>query len=692
MTEKHLLNSFHYIVSKHFGDISVDILKKLLPEGDEGVDIQSIMLLSQNFGLDVQQAVLDIEDIDSANMPCILIYERRSYVLLEMDATKAVVYDPKYDAKKDLDKSFLNHTHPDVLFFEKTESSSEILESTHKTKEWFWGYFKDEWQAFAEVGVLTLFINFFVLAVPLYVMNVYDRVIPNFAVETLAVLAFGVILLLLFDLLFKSARVYIVESIGKKISSKLEEQLMHKTLTLEPTNDSLLAGSKANLFKELGQISDFFASKTILHILDFPFFVIIIGVIWIISPLAAMVAIFGAIIIFAINFLMHYPISNISQKMYEKGQTKQNYIFENLKGIETIKLSNALNSRLYKWRNILNFFSKSSKDVQIYNNLATNLSYFVLQLVTVVVIIVGVYEIQDKNITVGALIAITILSSRAMAPIVNLSTIITKIKDFSSILDSMDKYWNLPSEGINSATLGVGRLKGEIEFDRVSFSYPESKVPNIDSMSFKIKAGEKVGIIGKTGAGKSTVARLITSIDRPSSGNIFIDNHNLLTIHPFELRENIGVMSQEPYLFAGTLAENIELDKPLGKDRLIKLIKEIGLGDLLKRNEKAEAQYVGENGSRLSVGQRHLVALGRALIKDPPILILDEPTTGMDVGLENELIEHLKPVVKDKTLFVITHRFAALELVQRVIVVNDGKIVADGEKEKVLAMLNKKRT
>lgn len=690
MPENHLLKSLSYILGFYFGKIDFDTVNKLSPTEGDKTDIDAVSIIAEEFGLDVQQARFGVADVDKSNLPCIAVYEDRSYVVLNIEDDAIEVYNPKNDEIEAIESSFLTADEPQLLFFAKASKEEQILKSTHKTKEWFWRHFKDEWQAFIEIGALTLFVNLFILAVPLYTMNVYDRVIPNFAVDTLSVLAFGVILILLFDVMFKSARVYIVENVGKKISSKLEEELMHKTLTLEPSQDKLLAGSKANLFKELSQISEFFASKTILHILDFPFFIVIIGVIWLISPIASGVAITGAVVIFAINFFMHYPVANISKQIYEKGQTKQNYIFENLKGVETVKLSNALNNRLYKWRNILNFFSKSSKEIQIYNNLATNLSYFVLQIVTVFIIVVGVYEIQANQITVGALIAITILSSRAMAPIVNLSTVITKVKDFTSLLDSIDKYWNLPSEGEQGATLGVGRLEGNIEFDRVSFSYPESRIPNVNNVSFKVNAKEKIGIIGKTGAGKSTIARLITALDRPSSGNIFIDGHNIATMHPFELRENIGVMSQEPYLFAGTLAENIEIDKPVGKERLIRLIQEIGLEELLKRSDKGEALYVGENGSRLSVGQRHLVALGRALIKDPPILILDEPTTGMDIGLERELIEHMKPIVQDKTLIIITHRFAALDLVDRVMVVNDGNIIADGEKNKVLAMLQKR--
>jgi len=684
-----LLKPFSYILNYYYGNIDTPIIKRLNP--NDTLDLDSIAIIADEFNLEVQQAMMKIDEIDSALLPCLAIYENKAVVISNITKEGFSVYDGAEDKTKEIERGFFVGKEASVLFFQKSLKQEQIIKSSHRSKEWFWGYFKDEWQAFLEIGVLTFFINFFVLAVPLFVMNVYDRVIPNFALETLAVLAVGVVIILVFDLILKSARVYIIESVGKKISSSLEEDLMHKTMTLKSSNDEFLAGSKANLFKELYQVSDFFASKTVVHMLDLPFFIVVIIVILIISVPSASVVILGAFLIFGVNFFMHYPLANISKKIYEKGQTKQNYIFENLKGVETIKLSNALNNRLYKWKNILRFFSTNSKEMQLYNNLATNLSYFILQVVTIGVIIVGVYEIEAQNMSVGALIAITIFSSRALAPVVHLSSIILKIKEFRSILDSIDSYYALPSESEQGSSMGAGRLEGGIEFDRVSFTYKESKIANINNCSFKIAPKERVGIIGKTGAGKSTIARLITGLDEPSKGNIFFDGHNISTLHPFELRENIGIMTQEPYLFAGTLAENIELDKPIGKDNLIKLIKDTGLEELLKRSDKGEALYVGEGGNRLSVGQRHLVALARALIKNPPILILDEPTTGMDVGLERDVIEHLKQTAKDKTLIVITHRFAALDLVDRVMVLNDGFIVADGEKNKILTMLKEKR-
>lgn len=239
--------------------------------------------------------------------------------------------------------------------------------------------------------------------------------------------------------------------------------------------------------------------------------------------------------------------------------------------------------------------------------------------------------------------------------------------------------------------VGVGELKGDIEFKDISFYYKDSKYASIDEFNLTIKAGDRVGIIGQTGAGKSTFLRMLTGLEAPTKGSIYLDGHEISTMHPVELRQNIGVMPQEPFLFSGTLKENIELSHPISKERMMQLIKIIGLEELVKKSGQGDGLQVGERGSNLSVGQRHLVALARAILNNPPILVLDEPTTGLDVGLEKSLVNHVNKIAQDKTLIVITHRFAALEMVDRVIVLNNGKIVADGPKDKILNALSQKK-
>ena len=630
--------------------------------------------------------------IDSHLFPAIVVSKQGDVnIVTILEDRGMVIIDPSSSQQESITFEALKERFELFLSFYKELGYKNILTQDDKSKAWFWQHLLNAKPDIIRVGVLTLFINLFIILVPMYAMNVYNRVIPNFAVETLFVLSIGIVLIFLFDALFKMARVYILESMGKKIGTLLEEETLKRILLIQSGHDHLLAGSKANLFREVTQIRDFLMSKSIAMALDLPFVFLTLLVIYLISPSIAVMTFVCALVVIGINLAFQVAIFGWSKKLFHDGQMKHNFLFETIKGIETLKLNNAITKRLFKWRQLVNFYNFVNLKIQMHSNVAMNLSAIVMQLATVLTLVIGVYEIQDKNLTIGALVALGILVSRAMIPVVNISTILMKYKEFKEALESINRFWHLPLETQKSIEIGVQTLEGEIEFNNVTYTYAGSKNPSLFNATFKIKAGEKVGFIGRTGAGKSTILRLLSGLDTPQTGTVHIDGHEINTLHPVELRSHIGIMPQEPFLFAGTLKDNIEIGINIGKERLIKLLKMTGLDELVKRSGEGENFQVGENGNRLSVGQRHLVGLARALINDPSIVILDEPTTGMDIGLEKEMVDHLKPMLQTKTLLVITHRFAALELVDRVIVVNNGRLVADGPKDEILRQLQGKQ-
>lgn len=630
--------------------------------------------------------------IDSHLFPAIVVSKQGDVnIVTILEDRGMVIIDPSSSQQESITFEALKERFELFLSFYKELGYKNILTQDDKSKAWFWQHLLNAKPDIIRVGVLTLFINLFIILVPMYAMNVYNRVIPNFAVETFFVLSIGIVLIFLFDALFKMARVYILESMGKKIGTLLEEETLKRILLIQSGHDHLLAGSKANLFREVTQIRDFFMSKSIAMALDLPFVFLTLLVIYLISPSIAVMTFVCALVVIGINLAFQVAIFGWSKKLFHDGQMKHNFLFETIKGIETLKLNNAITKRLFKWRQLVNFYNFVNLKIQMHSNVAMNLSAIVMQLATVLTLVIGVYEIQDKNLTIGALVALGILVSRAMIPVVNISTILMKYKEFKEALESINRFWHLPLETQKSIEIGVQTLEGEIEFNNVTYTYAGSKNPSLFNATFKIKAGEKVGFIGRTGAGKSTILRLLSGLDTPQTGTVHIDGHEINTLHPVELRSHIGIMPQEPFLFAGTLKDNIEIGINIGKERLIKLLKMTGLDELVKRSGEGENFQVGENGNRLSVGQRHLVGLARALINDPSIVILDEPTTGMDIGLEKEMVDHLKPMLQTKTLLVITHRFAALELVDRVIVVNNGRLVADGPKDEILRQLQGKQ-
>ncbi len=683
-----LLIATKFILDFYYGDISLETISSFTPKTQNGFDENCVSEVVSNLGLYSIKKDITADELPSYFLPCIIFdAENHPMVYLKKDGKNAYLYDPYEKIEKKIEKNLLKKYVQAIIIF-RDEKKKEYIDK-EKKKSWFFDPVKSFWRSYIEIGILTFFINLFALAVPLFTMSVYDRVVPNSAFETLFVLSLGVGVILIFDLIFKSVRNYIIEKTGKKLGLHLEEELMKRVLLIQTQYDDMMTGSKANLFRELQQVREFFATRSLVQVIDFPFFFIALFVIFLISPAVAAVPTIAAILILIFNVLLQIPISNLSAKNLENMQSKQSYLVESIQGSQSIKLTNATSTKLFNWRNIVAFSDAISLRIQSLNALSMNLSQTVIQLVTMFVIVVGVFEIAAKNLSVGGLIAVTILASRAMVPVINVSMMVIRFKEINESINTINNFWHLPIESQKELEVGIGKLKGQIEFKDVDFFFKDSKYPSLDKVSFKINKGEKVGIIGQTGAGKSTLLKLLTGLYTPTSGSIYFDGHDTSTMHPVEIRQNIGVMPQEPFLFNGSLKENIELSRPISKEKMMELISITGLEELVKKSGKGDGLQVGERGSNLSTGQRQLVAMARAILNDPSMLILDEPTSGLDVGLEKTLIKQLKSVIAtDKTVIVITHRFSALDLVDRVIVLSQGKIVADGPKEKILAALS----
>jgi len=683
-----LLIATKFILDFYYGDISLETISSFTPKTQNGFDENCVSEVISNLGLYSIKKDITADEIPSYFLPCIIFdAENHPMVYLKKDGKNAYLYDPYEKIEKKIEKNLLKKYVQAIIIF-RDEKKKEYIDK-EKKKSWFFDPVKSFWRSYIEIGILTFFINLFALAVPLFTMSVYDRVVPNSAFETLFVLSLGVGVILIFDLIFKSVRNYIIEKTGKKLGLHLEEELMKRVLLIQTQYDDMMTGSKANLFRELQQVREFFATRSLVQVIDFPFFFIALFVIFLISPAVAAVPTIASILILIFNILLQIPISNLSAKNLENMQSKQSYLVESIQGSQSIKLTNATSTKLFNWRNIVAFSDAISLRIQSLNALSMNLSQTVIQLVTMFVIVVGVFEIAAKNLSVGGLIAVTILASRAMVPVINVSMMVIRFKEINESINTINNFWHLPIESQKELEVGIGKLKGQIEFKDVEFFFKDSKYPSLNKVSFKINKGEKVGIIGQTGAGKSTLLKLLTGLYTPTSGSIYFDGHDTSTMHPVEIRQNIGVMPQEPFLFNGSLKENIELSRPISKEKMMELISITGLEELVKKSGKGDGLQVGERGSNLSTGQRQLVAMARAILNDPSMLILDEPTSGLDVGLEKTLINQLKSVIAtDKTVIVITHRFSALDLVDRVIVLSQGKIVADGPKEKILAALS----
>ena len=682
-----LLICVTYILNLYFGKISPKTLEAFGIQDNHPFDVTHALEIFKNFQLDVIQKSLSVLILPHYFLPAIIMNQAgHSFVYLKQIKDKAVVFDPIQKKEIELDIKKLKN-YQQVLVISKDTKHLQYFDKFHN-KAWFYEPLKAHWRSYIEIAVLTLFINIFALAIPLFVMNVYNRVIPNQAYETLFVLASGAVLFLLFDILFKYTRNHILEKVGKQLGLYWEEELMRKMMLIDLRFDQQMIGSKINLFRELQQIRDFFAMKSIVQLIDFPFFFIALFVIYLILPSMAIAPFLFSVGILIVNVLMQIPLSKLNKNNSHNLQSKQNFIVESIQGTESIKLNNAFSPRILLWKNIVAFSDSIAMKMQSLHMLSTNISQLMVQFVAIVVVIIGVFQIANQQLSVGGLIAVTMLASRAMVPIVNLSSILIRIQEMSESLNRINDFLSLPMENQKPVEIGLGKIKGKIELKNVTYHFNNHKHPTIDNVSFTIQPGERVGIIGQTGAGKSTLAKLLVGLYTPTSGAIYLDDHDMNGLHPIEVRHNISLMSQEPFLFSGTLKENIELSQPISKNRFMEIIKLTGLEELIKKLGKGDGLNVGEKGCHLSVGQKHLVALARAIANDPAVIIFDEPTTGLDMTLEKKLLTHLSTSIeKDKTLIVITHRLAALELVDRILVINEGKVVADGRKDIVINAL-----
>ena len=682
-----LLRCVKYVLDFYFGETSLETIDAFRINGDDHFDVDQASEILKNFNLITMKRKISFHIIPKYFLPSIVLdHTGQCLVYLKSAKNITTVFDPKQNKELEIDSNKLKD-YKQALFIFKDTQHMQYFQRSHE-KAWFYEPLKAYWRSYIEIGILTIFINIFALAIPLFVMNIYNRVVPNQAYETLFVLSIGATLILAFDVFFKYTRNHILEKIGKKLGLYWEEELMRKIMLIDLKFDHYTIGSKVNLFKELQQIRDFFALKSIVQIVDFPFFIIAVVAIYLISPLIASIPFFCSIVIILINIVIQMPMSKLSQTNSHNLQSKYSFILESIQGVESLKLNNDFAKRLFLWKKIVSFSDGIGMKIQSLQVLSLNISQFIIQIVTIFVVGVGVFEIANQNLTVGGLIAITMLSSRAMVPVINLSGMVIRLKEISESLRRINEVMSLPTEDERHIESAIGKLDGKIEFKNVCFSFKASNISVLDNLSFLIKPGERVGIIGQVGAGKSTLVKLLAGLYLPTKGSVYLDSNDISMIRSVEIRQNIGVMTQEPFLFNATLKENIEFFHPINKKRLIEIIKITGLEEFVRKSGKGDGFIIGERGDNLSVGQKHLVALARVIAKNPSIIILDEPTTGLDVGFEKKLIEHLNvSITKDKTLLVVTHRLAALELVDRILVMNDGKIVADGPKEIILNAL-----
>lgn len=558
-----------------------------------------------------------------------------------------------------------------------------------RPRAWFWGTLARSWWIYIQVGLAAILINLFALASPLFVMNVYDRVLPNNAVETGWVLAIGVATVFLFDFMIRTLRAVFVDFAGKRADVILACSIFDQVLDMKMEHRPQSSGAFASMLREFETLRDFFTSATLVAFIDLPFVFLFVLVIWFIGGPIAYVLLISITLVLGIGLIIQLPLRYVVKKNLKEGENKHGILVESLSGLETIKSIGAESRMRLLWEGFVALSATSAQQTRFFSGLATGFAFFVQQMTTVAVVMFGIFLIRDGDLSVGGLIACVILSGRALGPLGAAAQLMTRYHSAMSALRSLNTIMELPTERPSNKTfLHRPQLNGEIVFDSVDFTYPNEDIDVLKSVSFKIRAGERVGFVGRVGSGKSTVAKLLVGLYSPSKGTIMIDGTDIRQIDPVDLRRNIGYVPQDLFLFRGTVRENVTIGAPYADDaETLRVLELAGLDNFINQHPKGYDLMVGERGDNLSGGQRQAITVARAMMRRPNIVILDEPTSSMDSRSEDTIKKKLPEAIAGKTLVLITHRSSLLSLVDRLIVFDRGRIVADGPRESVLESL-----
>lgn len=675
---------------------SAESLVAGLPLVDNKLTPKLFSRAAERAGLSSKVVKRPLRKISNLVLPAVLLLENSTAcIVVEFNRKTAKVIFPETGegeseiALNELKKQYSGYAIFIKPFhhFDKRTNESDVP----RTKHWFWGTILRFWPIYAEVFIASILVNSFALASPLFIMNVYDRVVPNHAIETLWVLAIGVATVFAFDLLLRTLRAYFIDMAGKKADVILSATIFEKVMGVKMASRSNSVGSFSNNLQEFESFRDFFTSATLTTLIDLPFVFLFIFVIWTISGDLAYVPLAVIPLALLVSLIIQIPLGRTIQQLFRHSGQRSATLIETLTGLETIKSIGAESPIQRKWEQTIGFIAKYSQRARVLSSAAVNFSGFLQQMASVTVVVFGVYKIAEGDLTMGALIASTILTGRALAPIGQVAGLLTRYHHSKAALQSLNNLMSLPIERPSGREfLHRPDFNGGVEFKKVSFRYPEQPMDALTEISFSIKPGEKVAFIGRIGSGKSSIEKLILGLYEPSEGAILLDGTDIRQIDPVDLRRNIGYAPQDVVLFFGSVRDNITMGSPFADDKSVLKAAEIaGVTEFVNRHPSGFDLPVGERGEGLSGGQRQSVAAARALLLDPPVLLLDEPTNAMDNSTEERFKAKLATMLSDKTLLLVTHKASLLSLVDRIIVVDQGRLVADGPRDQILTALKK---
>lgn len=615
------------------------------------------------------QCPLIVFDLKGVAMPLLEIDQDGQFHIAMTDDDKQVLAIPRVSAEAAL--------QPYVILARKIA----VPEGKENNVNWFWSSLVTSKWLYVQVILAAVVTNFLGLSSSLFTMVVYDRVVPNEAIESLIALTIGVLIALGFDFIIKSLRASFIDRAGKSADIRMSRLIFDKLLSMRLDTRQRKSGALATVVREFDTLREFFTSATLVAIVDLPFIFFFIWVIHLIAGPLALIPLLAVPLVIGTGLIVQPFLARLAAGNLETSMSKQSVLVETLNGLETVQATGS--GRLMRKR--FEEATRTQSDLGLKNRalaqFAINSAGSIQQLATVAIIFYGVFLIHDKQITMGAMIAAVILSGRTLAPLTQLASAMSRANSARQAyrsIDSLMQDQSIQEDNLSGQRLSRPHLDGEIELKNVSYRFPGASQPIIRDLSLKISKGQHVAILGRMGSGKTTLARLIAGLIQPSEGSVLIDGVDLRQIDRSDLRRNVGVMLQETWLFSGTLRENIQMGFYEYDDaHILETAKLAGVDDFVASHPMGYDLPVRERGEGLSGGQRQSINLARALLHSPSLLVLDEPTSSLDSASEKALLERLKDWLSGRTLIAVTHRNTVLTLCDRVLVMDKGSIIAD---------------
>lgn len=677
-------------LTRHYGrPQSAEVLKAGLPLPAGRFLPSTFIRAAERAGFVARAAERKLADLDSSLLPAVVILAGdAACVLLETRGDTALLMLPAAGGVTEMPRADLAARHTGAVLFLRPDyrPRAAVAQDAEAGHRWFWDPLLENSWLLGQVALAAVLTNIFALAAPLFTMTVYDRVVPNQAIDTLWVLAIGISIVFAFDFIIRSLRGYFIDIAGSRADVAMASRIFDRVLGLQLSAKPASAGAFAGTLREFETVRDVFTSATMVALVDLPFILLFIVVIWLIGgPLVAVPLIAVPVVLLA-GVLVQGPLAAATREGQVEAEAKSGVLFETLGGLETIKAIGADTRMRERWEGAVVRSARIGMKSRALSLFALNFAAVSQQAASAAIVVLGVLLIGEGRMTVGALIAASLINGRAVGSLAQLAQVLVRLNQARTAFRSLDRIMQLPVERPASRQfLHRPLLDGKIEFRDVTFAYPGQSGPALKGASFTIQPGERVGLIGRVGSGKSTVQKLILGLYQAQEGAVLIDGTDIRQIDPIDLRRNIGAVPQESFLFRGTLRDNITAgNRFAGDDAVLTAARLAGVDEFASRHPMGYDMPVGERGETLSGGQRQAIAVARALLGTPGILLMDEPSSSMDNASESQIKANLTAMLPGRTLVLVTHRASLLSLVDRLIVLDHGAVAADGPKQKVL--------